>query len=82
MGLGRRIPIIDGHPLLPFYHPRKDRWSEHFELSNHLIVPKTIIAQGTIKILGLNKEERVAERLAFFEAGHFPHPNATLILER
>lgn len=72
--------ITDNHPLLPFYHPRKDEWLEHFEISDHIILPKTVIAKGTIKILGLNEEARLIERLALLEAGFFPHPNATTLI--
>jgi len=68
--------LLQGDQLIRFFNPRKDHWSDHFELSNHIILPKTDVAKATIKILGFNQEERLAERLNFLEAGYFPHPNA------
>ncbi|MEN0049121.1 MAG: HNH endonuclease signature motif containing protein [Bacteroidota bacterium] len=59
-----------------FYHPRKDRWNDHFQISEHLILSKTAIGAATIKILGFNNEDRAEERLLLLEAGYFPHPYA------
>ena len=73
--------IVENNPLLRFYHPRKDSWLKHFELADHIILPKTEIAKGTIKVLGLNQAERLTERLALIEAGFFPHPNTKSILK-
>lgn len=73
--------ILDDEHFVRFYHPRKDRWKAHFELEGHLILPKTGIGEATIKILGLNDDERLEERLAFKEVGFFPHPNASNFLE-
>ena len=73
--------ILKKEKLIRFYHPRKDKWLDHFELSEHIIQSKTVIAEATIKILKLNDSERLTERLAFIEAGFFPHPNAVLLMD-
>jgi hypothetical protein len=76
-----------GTMLLPsdafqrFYNPRKDKWSDHFEFSNTLILPKTNIGEGTIKILQLNNVDRLVERQIWLDAGMFPHPEAMLIIQ-
>ncbi|MEM6319471.1 MAG: HNH endonuclease signature motif containing protein [Bacteroidota bacterium] len=72
--------LTEYEELIRFYHPRKDSWSDHFEIDKHFILPKTDIAQGTINILGINDEDRLAERMAFYEAGFFPHPNALRLI--
>ena len=68
--------ILENEVFTRFFHPRNDNWWDHFELDNHLFIPRSKIGEGTIKILALNHEERLVERLAFLEVGKFPHPNA------
>jgi len=68
--------IVKNEGLIRFYNPRKDNWKKHFKLDQHIILPKTNIAEGTIKILGLNNEDRLTERKSLYEAGFYPHPNA------
>lgn len=72
--------IVKNEDFVRFYNPRKDDWKEHFEFDKHIILPKTNIAEGTIKILGLNSEDRLTERKAFFEAEFYPHPNALQLI--
>jgi len=72
--------IVNEEQLVRFFNPRKDNWRVHFELNKHIILPKTDIAKGTIKILGLNEKDRLTERLAFYEAGFYPHPNAIQLI--
>lgn len=59
--------------FVQFYHPRKHLWHEHFDVRNGLILPKTKIGAGTIKILNFNYFERVVERKMLIEAGMFPN---------
>lgn len=40
--------------LVRFFNPRTDKWNEHFEVSGALVLPKTDIAEGTIKIFHFN----------------------------
>ena len=44
------------------FNPRIDKWSKHFEISDGLISPKTLIAEATIKVLKLNEIDRIIER--------------------
>lgn len=56
--------------LIRLYNPRKDRWNQHFTLRpSWLIVARTEIGQGTIKVLNLNDLNRVQARSALIEAG-------------
>jgi hypothetical protein len=45
-------------------HPRRDRWTEHFRLTDGYIEPLTAIGVATVRLLRLNAVERVAERKA------------------
>lgn len=72
--------ILENGIFTRFYNPRKDKWSEHFELANHLILPKSTIGEGTILILDLNHEERLIERISLIETNFFPHPNALSLI--
>ena len=58
--------------VIRLFNPRKDAWQEHFEISNSLILPKTKIGEGTIKILILNEPYRVIFRQALAIAGQYP----------
>ena len=56
--------------LIRLYNPRKDRWNQHFMLRpSGLIVARTEIGQGTIKVLNLNDLNRVQARSALIDAG-------------
>ncbi len=55
--------------LVPFFNPRTQDWTKHFELDGALILPLTAEARVTVKILRLNDENRVVERQRLLEAG-------------
>ncbi len=67
-----------GSVLLPemnfirFYHPRIDVWSEHFELEDAIIHPKTDIGKITAKILKFNEVERIMERQLLIQLERYP----------
>lgn len=61
----------DTGKLTPFFHPRNQKWSDHFEIQDALILPKTPAARVTVKIFRFNDEDRVAERRMMIEAGLF-----------
>ena len=55
--------------LAPFFHPRKQRWDEHFVLEGPEIVPLTAEGRVTVLIFQFNHPERVAERRPLIEVG-------------
>jgi len=63
--------VYNGKPVRLF-NPRMDFWSDHFELSEVAILPKTEIAEVTILVLKMNAEERVRERQVFKTEGTYP----------
>ena len=65
--------------LVRFYHPRLDRWHEHFQLDTSdgiTIVPVSNIGEATARIFGFNSDERLLERQALQAAGRYPMPSA------
>ena len=67
--------LLQSDEYVRFYHPRKDRWNDHFEFIDALISPKTSIAQATIKILQMNNSDRLIERQIWLSTNMYPHPN-------
>jgi hypothetical protein len=55
--------------LVSLFNPRIHRWTDHFELRGAIIHPLTPEGRVTVKILRLNDEARVEERLSLLEAG-------------
>lgn len=55
--------------ITPLYHPRRDRWSEHFCLLVAEFTPLTPVGRVTVRLLQLNRSDRVRERQLLIEAG-------------
>jgi hypothetical protein len=58
--------------LTPLYHPRRERWSEHFEWRGAYVIGKTPVGRTTIDVLNLNAQERVNHRRLLIRLGVFP----------
>ena len=58
-----------GEPAMLF-HPRKQRWSDHFRFDGPRIEPLTANGRVAARLLGFNAEVRLAERLALMGPGH------------
>jgi hypothetical protein len=69
--------------LVRFFHPRLDRWNDHFRLSRDgvALVPLTDIGEATIRIFGINAGERLLERDALRAVGRYPTPEARRRME-
>ena len=59
----------DSDQLIRLFNPRKDVWTQHFEVVNGEILPLTSIAEGTIRILDMNQVDRLILRKALIDAG-------------
>ena len=74
---GTDLGSIDpGGGLARFYHPREDRWSEHFALEGVEIKPLTVRGMVTARILKMNAAERLLERATLQQARRYPSPAA------
>lgn len=58
--------------FISLYNPRTDKWTEHFDLAEGLIIAKTEIGAATIKVLDLNHVERIMERQLQIRSGSYP----------
>jgi len=58
--------------VIRLFHPRKDRWTDHFRLNSGFVEPSTEIGAATIRLLRLNAMERIAERRELQELGYYP----------
>ncbi len=48
--------------IVLLFHPRRDRWNDHFQLSGAQFIALTATARVTIRMLRLNHPDRVEER--------------------
>ena len=55
-----------------FFHPRLDRWAEHFRLDGVVIRALSGIGEVTGRILAFNASERLLERQVLREVGRYP----------
>lgn len=57
------------------FHPRRDRWVEHFRWEGAVIVGVTEIGRATIDVLKMNHPEDLAVRRELIESNAFPPPD-------
>ncbi|MCI0334864.1 MAG: HNH endonuclease [Planctomycetes bacterium] len=48
--------------VVELFHPRLDRWTDHFELNGHQFVGRTAKGRATIRVLAMNDPDRVRLR--------------------
>lgn len=58
--------------IVRLFHPRRDRWSDHFELREGLIVPKTDVGRVTEHLLQLNRPKVLSIRQLLLSKGRHP----------
>ncbi len=54
--------------MMSLYHPRRDCWPEHFSLTGAEFAPLTPVGRVTVRLLQLNRSDRVEERRLLIEA--------------
>lgn len=57
--------------IVPLFHPRRQRWQEHFARQGVVIVPLSPTGRATVTLLRLNAPERVLERQELLRAGRY-----------
>jgi hypothetical protein len=73
--IGNRISGIfpDVSTQVPFFHPRQDRWNQHFQVdANGIINGITIIGKVTVENLEMNSASQVAARKLWIQLDLFP----------
>lgn len=58
--------------VVRLFHPRRDRWAEHFGWSGPVLEGRTPIGRVTIQVLNINHLDLVAVRRALIDDGVFP----------
>jgi hypothetical protein len=58
----------DTRKIRKLFHPRQNRWSTHFRLSEGLIIPRTGSARATIALLKMNLPQTFGLRRALEQA--------------
>ena len=65
--------VVQGTGLyVRFFHPRLDRWTEHFRLDDVMIRALSDIGEVTARLLAFNTGERLLERQVLREVGRYP----------
>lgn len=54
------------------FHPRRQRWNEHFRLNGAYIEPLTPEGRMTVFLLRLNVSRRITERELLLQLGSYP----------
>lgn len=55
--------------IVPLFHPRRDRWSDHFMFLGPRIVGLTAIGRTTVVVLGMNDARRLDLRAELLASG-------------
>jgi 5-methylcytosine-specific restriction endonuclease McrA len=58
--------------LTRLFHPRRDRWEDHFDWDAGVLVGRTAIGRTTVDVLAVNIRHRVQLREALRDEGVFP----------
>jgi len=60
--------------IIPLFHPRRDRWTEHFRIVDGRIEPLTATGRVTARLFQLNHPDRIEERELLLAAGLIQPP--------
>jgi hypothetical protein len=58
--------------LQRLFHPRRDKWVDHFRWDGPILAGKTPVGRTTIVVLAINASDRVEHRRLLLRAGVFP----------
>ena len=58
--------------LVSLFHPRRQRWEDHFLLRGAVIEPLTAEGKATVRLLKLNLDKRIVERHLLAIVGRYP----------
>lgn len=57
---------------VPLFHPRRDRWADHFEWKGYQLTGRTPIGRATVEVLRPNEDRRITIRSDEGRRGLFP----------
>ncbi len=62
----------DSGALVPLFHPRRDRWADHYALRGAFIVGLTPTGRTTVHVLAMNARRRLSVRAELIAQGLYP----------
>lgn len=62
----------DTREVVPLFHPRRDRWDDHFMWQGAKLVGRTPTGRATVAVLAMNLPHRRALRESLITEGAFP----------
>ena len=65
----------DTDEIVPLYHPRQDSWPDHFQLRGAQFEGLTPTGRVTIRLLQLNRSDRIEERQLLIAANILQIPS-------
>ena len=68
----------DSQEIVRLYHPRQDKWSDHFYIETGTIGGITSIGSVTARLLRFNRRDRIQERQLLLTADLIQIPEKTL----
>ena len=60
------------HEITRLYHPRRDRWAEHFRWRGPQLIGLNPVGRVTIRVLGINHPDALRLRRELIAEGVFP----------
>jgi len=71
---GSDVGSIDNQTgtFVRLFHPRTQRWYDHFVFNGAVIEPLTDEGRATVRLLKLNLDKRIVERRLLAIAGRYP----------
>jgi hypothetical protein len=58
--------------LTRLFHPRQDRWADHFRWQGAILIGQTAVGRTTIEVLEINAADCVELRQSLIQEGRFP----------
>lgn len=62
----------DSGKVTRLFHPRQDRWDEHFTWNQAMLIGQTPVGRATVAVLEVNLRHRLIHRQSLIEEGVFP----------
>lgn len=74
---GPNIAGVDSetNEIVRLFHPRQDKWTDHFEWRGALLVGLTPVGRVTVDVLAINLPHRIRLRQMLILEGVFPFPD-------
>ena len=82
----RKGPNLSGvdplsNQIVTLFHPRNERWRDHFKWENAILVGLTPTGRVTVAVLDINRPPRFVVRQTLIEEGVFPPGEDTSMAE-